>query len=71
MKEDDEDFLVTRGDVEARFGISKRFLELAGAKGQGPMMIRFGRLVRYRIKDVRAWIEAQSEGSQKDVRLPS
>jgi len=45
-------------EVEARFGISKRFLEISAMSGDGPRLVRIGRLVRYRIKDIQHWIEA-------------
>lgn len=50
------DRLLDRSEVEARFGISKRFLELAAVRGDGPPMVKVGRLVRYQIEDVRTWI---------------
>lgn len=62
MKQDEEDYLLTRADVEERFGIPKRFLELASLDGRGPSEVRIGRLVRYRIKDIRAWIAGQTQG---------
>ncbi|MDW4500576.1 AlpA family transcriptional regulator [Sulfitobacter sp. D35] len=54
------DRLLTRFEVEQHFAIPKRYLELAGLRGEGPRMVRIGRLVRYRPADVRAWIEAQA-----------
>lgn len=57
MQDNDVDKLLTRAEVEARFGLSRRFLEVAAVKGDGPMMVRLGRAVRYRVGDVRAWIE--------------
>ncbi len=61
MKQDEDDFLLSRREVEERFGLSKRFLELAGLKGQGPRIVRLGRAVRYRVSDVRDWIAKQAE----------
>lgn len=55
-----EDRLLSRDEVEERFGIPKRFLELAVARQEGPRFVRIGRLVRYRVEDIRGWIEAQS-----------
>jgi len=55
-----EDRLLTRHEVVERFGLPKRFLELAVSKGDGPRVIRVGRLVRYRVKDITAWIEANA-----------
>ena len=62
MKEDDDDYLLSRNDVEARFGISKRFLELSGLDGRGPRQVRIGRSVRYRVRDVRDWIAERTAG---------
>lgn len=63
MQDNDVDKLLTRAEVEARFGLSRRFLEVAAVKGDGPMMVRLGRAVRYRVGDVRAWIEARRVAS--------
>lgn len=49
--------LLTRADVERVYGVSKRFLELAPARGEGPRFVRIGRSVRYRPEDVEAWLE--------------
>ncbi len=53
------DRLLDRSEVEARFGIPKRFLEVAAVRGDGPPMVKIGRLARYRIKDLQEWIETQ------------
>lgn len=58
----DDDKLLSRAEVEARFGISKRFLELAAMRGGGPRTVRLGRLVRYRIADLRVWIDENTNG---------
>ena len=52
------DRLLSRREVEAEFGISTRYLEVAGSRGDGPPIIRIGRMIRYRVADVRSWIEA-------------
>lgn len=59
MKPDSDDRLLTRNQVEDRFGIPKRFLEISVMKGEGPPIIRLGRSVRYRPMDVIAWIATQ------------
>ena len=60
---DRDECLLDRKDVAERFGIPRRYLEVAGARGEGPRVVRIGRLVRYRPSDVREWIEANlSEG---------
>jgi hypothetical protein len=48
--------LLSRDEVEALFGIPKRFLELAAGKKNGPIFVKIGRLTRYRVQDVEAWI---------------
>lgn len=58
--------LMTRDEVAAEFGISKRYLEIAAGKGGGPAMVKIGRSVRYTAADVRAWIDA-SRVSDDDV----
>ena len=64
MKTKEDDFLLDRDAVQSRFGISKRFLELAVARGDGPKMVRVGRLVRYRVSDIRSWIDQNSDGGE-------
>ena len=60
MQQPDTVRLLNRGEVEKRFGISKRFLEVASMQKEGPRTVRIGRLVRYRVKDIEAWIEANA-----------
>lgn len=48
--------LLSRDEVEALFGISKRFLELAVRKNNGPVFVKVGRLTRYRVQDLETWI---------------
>jgi|LGOV01.1.fsa_nt_gb predicted DNA-binding transcriptional regulator AlpA len=49
-------------EVEDQFGIPVRFLEVAVSRGDGPPIVRFGRSVRYRVCDIRNWIEQRVEG---------
>jgi len=50
--------LLTRDEVEAVFGISRRYLEVSAVRGDGPPMIRVGsRMVRYRVRDLHEWID--------------
>lgn len=52
--------LLTRDEVEAEFGLTRRFLEISAWRGDGPPMLRIGkRAVRYRRGDVAAWIESR------------
>ncbi|MGJ8589400.1 MAG: helix-turn-helix transcriptional regulator [Yoonia sp.] len=61
MKSESDERLLTRDQVEDRFGIPKRFLEVSAMKGEGPPIIRLGRSVRYRPIDVIEWIDAQMD----------
>jgi predicted DNA-binding transcriptional regulator AlpA len=54
--------LLRRVEVEEQFGIPVRFLEIAVSRGDGPPIVRLGRSVRYRVCDVRNWIEQRVEG---------
>ncbi|WP_299085401.1 helix-turn-helix domain-containing protein [uncultured Ruegeria sp.] len=49
--------LLSRAEVEELFGISKRFLESRAGSVTGPRFVRVGRLVRYKLADIHAWIE--------------
>jgi predicted DNA-binding transcriptional regulator AlpA len=56
--QDSPDKLLTRDEVEAEFGLTRRFLELSAWRGDGPPLIRIGqRAVRYRRGDLAKWIE--------------
>ena len=59
--------LLTRDEVEAVFGISRRYLEVSAVRGDGPPMIRVGsRMVRYRVGDLREWLDARRVSSTSD-----
>lgn len=49
--------LLSRDEVEATYGIAKRFLEIAACKGGGPDFVKVGRLTRYRVQDIEDWID--------------
>lgn len=49
--------LLSRNEVEATYGIAKRFLEIAACKGGGPDFVKVGRLTRYRVQDIEDWID--------------
>lgn len=59
MMSSNHDRLLSRREVERRFGITKRYLEVAAVRGDGPPMIKMGRSVRYRVADIVDWIEAR------------
>ncbi len=58
---EETDRLLSRDEVEQRFGISRRFLELAVARRNGPKFVRVGSLVRYTVKDIRSWIAENTQ----------
>ncbi|AGI67541.1 hypothetical protein OAN307_c18890 [Octadecabacter antarcticus 307] len=60
-----DDRLLNRREVAVHFGVSQRYLEVSAAKGCGPPMIKFGRCVRYRVGDLREWINAHRVQSYK------
>ena len=60
MSQSDQYRLLNRSEVADKFGIPKRYLELSALRGTGPRMVRFGRLVRYRVRDIEDWIEANT-----------
>lgn len=57
MAQYETDRLLSRSEVESIFGISKRYLEAAAQRNEGPRRIQIGRSVRYRIGDIQRWIE--------------
>lgn len=64
----DADFLLNRAQVEQWFGIPKRYLEVADLKGCGPRQVRLGRSVRYRVQDIRSWID-QCAAKEPDAEV--
>ncbi len=61
------DRLLSRDEVEVLFGISRRYLEVSAVRGDGPPMIRVGsRMVRYRVADLREWLDARRVTSTSD-----
>ena len=52
--------LLDRSQVEEVFNLSRRWLELAAHKGEGPALVKISRrMVRYRAGDVQAWLDAR------------
>ena len=59
--------LLTRQEIEDHFGYpTKRFLEIAAVRGDGPPMLKIGRSVRYRVADLREWLDARRVTSTSD-----
>ena len=61
------DRLLNRREVAAIFGISVRFLEISGPRGDGPPAVKIGRMVRYRVGDMRDWIAAHVDDAPDPV----
>lgn len=53
-----DDRLLNRGEVQSYFGLTQRFLEVSAMRGDGPPMAKIGRSVRYRVGDLRTWIDS-------------
>ena len=62
-----EDLLLSRAEVEVRFGLTRRFLEVSAVRGDGPPFIKINRAVRYRVGDLREWIESHRVNSTSEV----
>lgn len=69
MQDRYETKLLSRAEVEAEFGLTRRFLEISAVRGDGPPFIKVGRLARYMRRDVMAWLEARRVRSTSDDRL--
>lgn len=51
------DHLLSRDDIEAEYRLTRRWLELAALRGDGPPFFRISRrLVRYRRADFERWL---------------
>lgn len=60
------DLLLTRAEVEVHFGLSRRYLEVSACRGDGPPQIKIGRSVRYRVADLRNWVDTKVVSSNPD-----
>lgn len=72
MKLDTGQKLLTRTEVEEQFGITKRFLEVSASNGVRPRIVRLGRNVRYRTRDITEFIEQSVDeplGKQVNCRI--
>jgi hypothetical protein len=58
---------LSEGDASIYLGMSRSFLRKARMRGQhgpGPVYVKLGYAVRYRIADLDAWLEASRRGGQ-------
>lgn len=59
--------LLSRDQIEAEYGLSRRWLELAALRGDGPPMVKISwRMVRYRRADFEAWLDARTVRSTSE-----
>lgn len=59
--------LLSRDQIQAEYGLSKRYLELSAMTGDGPPMIRISRrMVRYKRSDLENWINARKVRSTSE-----
>ena len=64
MYENSPNRLLSRDEVEEEFGITRRWLEIAAWRGDGPPMIRLSsRCVRYRRPDIERWLSERCVAS--------
>ena len=65
---DGDELLLKEGEVEQRFGIKVRSLRNWRHRGAGPRFVRLSpRMVRYRVSDIRAFIEARLARNTADI----
>lgn len=62
--------MLSRAEVEAEYQWpTKRFLELAATRGDGPPFVKGGhRTVRYRRADLEAWLASRTVASTAERR---
>lgn len=54
--------LVDEASLAARLGISRSTLQSWRYSGRGPRWIKLGRLIRYRVTDIDAYLDANTRG---------
>jgi hypothetical protein len=59
--------LLSRDEIEAEYGITRRWLELAALSGNGPVFIKIAsRTVRYRRDELERWLSAREVRSTSE-----
>lgn len=65
----DDNEIMSRKGLAEYLGVSEDALHQMATRGTGPKYAKLsGRLVRYRMEDVRAWLENNLVSSTKDRR---
>jgi excisionase family DNA binding protein len=60
--------LLDEGRLAERLGVSRSTLQSWRYAGRGPRYLKIGRLIRYQVSDVEAYLRAQTRGSITLVR---
>ncbi len=60
------DRLLTEMELEAEDGFNHRTLQAWRVRGGGPKYLKIGRSVRYRRKDIEAWLASKIRRSTSD-----
>jgi hypothetical protein len=59
--------LISRDDIEREYGLTRRWLELAAVRGDGPPMRRISsRMVRYERDEFENWLVGRRVSSTSD-----
>ena len=61
------DELLDEPKLAARLAVSRATLQSWRYAGRGPRYIKIGRLIRYRVADVDAYLRAQTRGSSLSI----
>jgi hypothetical protein len=61
------DIWLSNGDLAERFGVPLSTVRAWRLNGTGPQGVRIGRVVRYRLSEVRRW-EREQERAERDRR---
>jgi len=61
--------LITETDLAKRLQVSKKLLQKMRYEGNGPRYVKIGRLVRYQIKDVEAYLNESTLSFTKEGTL--
>jgi len=61
------DVLLTEAQAADFLSLSMRTLQAWRVRGGGPLFVRCGRAVRYRLRDVLAWIDAKTVTSTTEA----
>jgi excisionase family DNA binding protein len=63
----ERDILLSREEVAAYLRCSVPTLELWQRNGEGPQVVRVGRAIRYRLSDVRQFVEAGASSARQSA----